>query len=172
MKNEKLEICLLNYKNLVRKIDEKCNEINGTFGRHIKCTKGCSQCCILDSVFPVEAVSMAVEVINRNIDVKAAKENDRCIFLGNDLCMIYDVRPVICRTHGFPIIFEENGIQKADCCPLNFTDTDETVSSKAFIDIDKINGILYSINALFIKELNLPFKPDERIPLTDIEKFI
>lgn len=171
MKNEKIELCLLNYRNLVGKIDEKCNEIASGFSQHLKCRKGCSQCCILEAVFPVEAVSIAVEVINRKIKIRTERDNGLCNFLENGLCMIYDVRPIICRTHGFPVFFEEGGVQKADCCPLNFTEADET-SSKAFIDIDKINSILYSINSLFIKELNLPFKPDERIFLTDIEKFI
>lgn len=167
-----VEKFLLNYKNLIKKIDEKCNSLSVEFSQYIKCKKGCSQCCTLDAVFPVEAVSIALSVIDNKTELKTAKENDSCNFLEDGICTIYIARPIICRTHGYPIIFEEDGKQKADCCPMNFTDIDENLSSNAFIDIDKINNLLYSINTLFIKELNLPFSPDERILLTDIKKFI
>lgn len=167
-----VEKFLLNYKNLVKKIDEKCNAITEEFSQYINCKKGCSQCCILDAVFPVEAVSIALSIIDNKIDFKAIRENDDCNFLKDGICTIYSARPIICRTHGFPIIFEEDARQKADCCSMNFMDIDENLGSNAFIDIDKINNLLYTINSLFIKEVNLPFSPDERILLTDIEKFI
>ena len=110
--------------------------------------------------------------MDKGIKIKNAGNEGECNFLENGLCTIYDSRPIICRTHGLPIMFEEDGTQKADCCPLNFTEIDEGLGSEAFIDIDKINSILYTINSLFIKELKLPFSPEDRIPLTDIEKFI
>ncbi|WP_027358553.1 YkgJ family cysteine cluster protein [Desulforegula conservatrix] len=170
--NSNVKDFLLNYKNLVKKIDEKCLSISTHYNQHIKCKKGCSQCCKLDAVFPVEAVSIALSVIDNKIGFNATRENEDCNFLKEGICTIYNERPIICRTHGYPIFFEEDGRQKADCCSMNFSDIDETLGSNAFVDIDKINNLLYTINSLFIKELNLPFTPDERVLLTDIEKFI
>lgn len=167
-----VENFLLNYKNLVKKIDEKCHSITEQYNQYINCKKGCSQCCKLEAVFPVEAVSIALSIIDNKINFKTTRENDFCNFLNEDICTIYKERPIICRTHGYPIFFEEDGRQKADCCSMNFTDIGENLGSNAFIDIDKINNLLYTINSLFIKELNLPFTPDERVLLTDIEKFI
>jgi len=171
-KTGNVEQFLLNYRNLVKKIDEKCLSINEKYSNHINCKKGCSQCCILDAVFPVEAVSVAISVIDNKIEFSATRENDCCNFLDNGTCSIYAARPIICRTHGYPIIFDDEGQQKADCCSMNFKDIDESLGSSAFIDIDKINNLLYTINSLFIKEVNLPFSPDERILMTDIKKFI
>lgn len=169
---ESIEQSLLNYKNLVKKIDDKCNQVNEAFAQHIKCKKGCFDCCIIEAVFPVEAVAMALSIVDNKTEINTERKDDKCNFLKEGICTIYDARPIICRTHGLPIMFEDNGVQKADCCPLNFTETDENLNSSAFIDIDKINSILYTINTLFIKELNLPFSPEDRIPLTDIGKFI
>lgn len=171
-RSKDVEIFLANYKNLVSKIDEKCASITEEYSRHINCKKGCSSCCILESVFPVEAVSIAIYIIDHKIPFKTDREGENCNFLKDGVCLIYDARPIICRTHGFPFIYQEDGKQKADCCPLNFENAGDDMSVSAFMDMDKINNILYTVNSMFIKELNLPFEPDDRIFLTDIGKFI
>ena len=42
------------YTQLITKIDEFEKKLLAVYSPHIRCARGCSACCILESVFPVE----------------------------------------------------------------------------------------------------------------------
>jgi len=81
-----------------------------------------------------------------------AGEDDACIFLDKGLCTIYPVRPLICRTHGYPIVVQTDGEVHVDHCPQNFQHA--VLKREYLIDIDHLNTMLFSINAIFLKELD------------------
>ncbi|HAO20996.1 MAG TPA: YkgJ family cysteine cluster protein [Desulfobacteraceae bacterium] len=148
---------LNNYQHLLAKTDERCREILKNYAGHIRCKKGCAVCCRHISVFPIEAAAMrlavkalpeaAAEHIRKK--VRTASPEGECPLLEDGACLLYDSRPVICRTHGFPIFFIQDGTQRIDVCPLNF----EGVSSlpgQSAIDLEPLNQMLSMINRMFI----------------------
>lgn len=56
-----------------------------------------------------------------------------CPALINGACSVYEARPVICRTHGFPLLYVDEDTQEAllDVCPLNFSEAEEQLENLA-----------------------------------------
>lgn len=57
------------------------------------------------------------------------------------LCIVYQARPLICRSHGLTILIDG----KLDCCPLNYTTAAAPLTH--VLDLEKLNTVLVSINA-------------------------
>lgn len=105
-------------------VDEASIQLNTIHKERLKCKKGCFGCCIDDlSVFEIEA-----ENIKKNYPAFFEKEKPHakgmCAMLDeNGACRIYESRPFVCRTQGFPLrmLEEEDGelIELRDICELN-----------------------------------------------------
>ncbi|HEY6838014.1 MAG TPA: YkgJ family cysteine cluster protein [Geobacteraceae bacterium] len=155
MMNAKEE--LANYRQLVAKVDELCGHVTEAFRQNIACRPGCISCCRHLSLFPVEAVAVAYALRELSpaqaarIHEKAqhASPDDPCPLLDDDLCLLYDARPLICRTHGLPIMTCEGDKQHVDFCPMNFQGID-SLPGQAIINVDRLNAALIAINALFV----------------------
>src|SRR5665647_1690873 len=138
-----------NYRQLTARVDALCNTIKAALGEQITCSAGCSSCCTSITVFPVEASALRValktlpdrqaEEIIRHVSEHA--EGERCPLLLHHRCLLYEARPIICRTHGLPIIYTTDGQRNSDCCPLNLTEA-ESVPGSSAVDIDKLNTLL------------------------------
>ncbi len=165
------------YQDLVIRIDDQCKIINKNWQDQIVCRKGCDECCRHISVFPVEAVSMALAMKKLNskqteqfrAQAEITNNDSPCPLLKNEACMIYDARPIICRTHGLPILSEHEGQQVVDYCPKNFTSVD-SLPGDAFLSIDNINIMLATVNQHFIEETAEIFTMPDRISIADILK--
>jgi Fe-S-cluster containining protein len=169
-----------NYRALRARVDHICQEIQREFGAQIACHAGCDGCCRHISLFPVEAAALSEalddlpreEAERMRTRARSASSDAPCPLLENGRCLLYAARPIICRTHGLPVLTEQEGERMIDFCPLNFRDI-SSLPGKAVIDLDRLNTALAAINALFIDKRhgNDPLK--ERIPiaeaLTDIE---
>ncbi len=150
---------LKNYFDLIERVDELCRRITREYGEHIVCKKGCDGCCRHFSLFPVEAAALSealreqprtrVEHIRERARSAAPKEV--CPLLQDGDCLLYEARPIICRTHGLPILTVQDGRRQVDVCPLNFKKVDSLPGS-AMIDIDRLNTTLAAINGLFVTE--------------------
>lgn len=158
---------LKNYLDLIRQLDAFCGKIGERFTDKIACRAGCSGCCRHISLFPVEAFALASALkelptkTSGHIRSKArvASPDGPCPLLGENLCLLYDARPVICRTHGMPLLLSgEAGTRGIDFCPLNFQGVDK-LPGDAVIDLDRVNETLAAINALFVKEWEYEMKP-------------
>lgn len=115
-------------KELYREVDQAVEAVKKRFPAEVKCRRGCSDCC--HAVFDVslaEAVAIqkefmklprekrrlatrqakkALEQWNRLVQQKAdiSRARIRCPLLSEDhLCMLYEMRPVNCRTYGVPV---------------------------------------------------------------------
>lgn len=165
---------LTNYRRLIAKTDERCREILKNYAGQMRCKKGCDACCRHISVFPVEAAAMRVavnalpesEADYLRKKAQAASSEGACPLLENGVCLLYDSRPIICRTHGFPIFFIQEGKQHLDVCPLNF----EGVSSlpgHAAIDLDTLNQALSLINRMFISDC-FTYSLQERFTIAEV----
>ena len=165
---------LENYKQLTARVDALCSAIAATLGEQITCSEGCSSCCTAITVFPVEAAAMQealenlpgkkAEEIRRHISEHA--DDERCPLLLRHRCLLYDARPIICRTHGLPITYLTEGEHRSDCCPLNLTDC-ESLSGTSVLDLDKLNHLLVAVNSLYLAQSDISF-PLERVPIAGI----
>ncbi len=77
-----------------------------------------------------------------------------CPALLDGACAVYPARPVLCRTHGFPLLYldddEESGL--LDVCPLNFTDDEATITHRDVFDMTVVNARLVAASLAFDPE--------------------
>lgn len=162
-----------NYKQLTATVDALCNGIRAALGGQITCTAGCSSCCTSITVFPVEAAALrealealpeaGAETIRRHVIEHA--DGERCPLLAHHQCLLYTARPLICRTHGLPIIYTENHRRQSDCCPHNLNDT-ESLPGTSVIDLDKLNPLLVAVNGLYLSQADICDSP-ERLTIAE-----
>ncbi|NCB09582.1 MAG: hypothetical protein EOM73_15670 [Bacteroidia bacterium] len=144
------------YKELRNEIDSLSEKLEKEHAPHMKCKCGCDLCCMDYRIFPVEFYSILQELKNRNYtgsDLSKIQDEESCIFLKNHRCQIYESRPVICRTHGLPLLFaNEEGEWELSACELNFTDFDlEDFTPENTFPQDKFNSELFMLNKQFIE---------------------
>jgi Fe-S-cluster containining protein len=155
--NSPLDIHLANYRALVARVDELAGRIAAEFRDHIACRKGCSACCRHLSLFPVEAAALAAALKRlpapaaEHIRARAAQATPAgpCPLLEEGACLLYADRPIICRTHGLPLLATGEEGRRIDFCPDNFRGLD-TLPAAAVVDLDRLNTLLAAVNALFV----------------------
>ena len=147
---------LHNYRSLVAKVDELCRGIRSEYGDFIICREGCAGCCRHISLFPVEAAALAVALHESSPGKSAhirklagAASADACPLLENGRCLLYEYRPIICRTHGFPLLTSREGEKALDFCPNNFKGV-ASFTATAVLNLDLLNATLAAINAVFV----------------------
>jgi Fe-S-cluster containining protein len=146
-----------NYKMLLAKTDEKSREIVARYPEHIRCSKGCHTCCIQGlTVNGLERSAIRDYLTSRPALRQEAEKNaaanphqgQRCAFLNAaGACLIYEARPVVCRSHGVPLKIERD---VRDVCPLNFADMKiDDIGEHYFINLETLNTILVLLNRQF-----------------------
>jgi uncharacterized protein len=168
------------YRKLRSRIDVEIKRLEELHGSDITCHPGCATCCINLTVFPVEFFTILEDL--KKTDLKREDfifdDSTACGFLHEELCRIYPFRPIICRTHGLPILFldesQEIPAWKVSFCELNFPNkTGIEFSVDTLLDIEQINAELNSINASFIASLTGDvYSANERIPLKKLYEAI
>ncbi len=154
----KMHASLENYRELLSKVDAKFDEISSRHPHAFACRKGCHSCCAPGlTISSVERASIheylserpkLVEYL-RELEKSNPHRNTRCSFLGEQGdCGVYEVRPLVCRSHGAPITFKNSRAERArDVCPLNFTDQSlDSLDSADCLDIDTVNTLLSLVN--------------------------
>ena len=168
MDPETIHALLENYSALVRRVDEHVRNLEKQYKGNISCKKGCDDCCRFLTLFPVEAFAIAAafsQLPSEDVEAvrKACEDEDRCPLLLDHQCRLYPARPVICRTHGFPIYMEEEGNARVDFCPENFQGIKD-FPREALLDLNQLNTVLTAVNSHFLQSVEgeLP----ERIPIS------
>jgi hypothetical protein len=126
------------------------------------------------SIFPVEFFSILKEISESKINIITDISEDECIFLINGLCSIYSSRPVICRTHGLPLLQMGDDDWQLSYCELNFTGAvlPEFKESDTFPQ-DLFNSRLFLINREFVKTFKgQKYSVSDLIPLKELAEFI
>lgn len=172
-----MENLLANYYRMVARVDALCREIQDLLSGQITCSEGCSSCCTSITLFPVEAAVLQAalaelpaprqDAIRRHAAAHAGGE--RCPLLEDHRCLLYSARPIICRTHGFPIIYTEGSERKVDCCPLNLGEGEAPLSGSTIIDLDRLNTLLVAVNALYLSQADASGLP-ERLTIAEALK--
>lgn len=165
---------LSRYYKLRSEIDALIEELEQIHKPHLSCKRGCDLCCMAFSVFPVEFYAIREELndkINSGL-LPAPKNEEDCRFLKNHNCTIYPSRPILCRTHGLPLLYMNNeGTEwELSHCELNFTDydTDEFNHENTYPQ-DTLNSKLYMINRDFVANFTeVKYSETDRIPLSEL----
>lgn len=155
-----------NYEKLVARVDELCQQIENRLAGHLACKSGCSSCCLEITIFPVEADALKhafnelPELDKENIrrHLEAVPLSESCCLLKDDCCLLYQSRPIICRTHGLPILYREDNVQKVDCCPKNRL-AGITLTGSDLVDLDRLNSLLVAVNSLYLTQ-----RADKKMP--------
>ncbi len=158
---------------LRRRVDDHFDAAVARTPTDFACRDGCSTCCHQRiSVFAIEAdairdalAELAVRDpelrarVRAQADAPAAQRH--CALLVDDRCSIYPQRPLICRSHGLPVVADDRTPDKVDACPLNFRDTAPPPASR--LRLAAVNQPL-----AVLTELWSPRAP--RVPLTELAR--
>jgi len=152
-----------NYQKLLNKVDEFSSRIIQKYRKNISCGYGCSDCCQqnlnllpLEYSFLQEGFALLPEPIKKILRNRAAQglldytPYTPCLLLDHGACVLYERRPIICRTHGLPLFITEGDKERRDCCPKNFTSYClEFLPQTDFLHLERLNTILITINRVF-----------------------
>jgi Fe-S-cluster containining protein len=169
--NPNLDLLLKNYTALIKRVDTHIKQVEKDYSRQIVCKKGCDSCCRFLNLFPVEAFALSaaflgMEASRRDPVMAELKKNaDNCPLLIKGQCLLYENRPVICRTHGYPLYFEKDGETLVDFCPKNFKDV-TSFPRNALFDLEQLNTLLAAINKEFLESIETSPPIDDRIPMS------
>ncbi|RIH65507.1 YkgJ family cysteine cluster protein [Mariniphaga sediminis] len=140
-------------------VDVTAERLGKEHAPHLQCEKGCDLCCMDFSILPIEFYAILEELKSNKFDKTKIQSNapnnkDSCIFLKDHACTIYKSRPLICRTHGLPLLFaNDDGEWELSACELNFTQFNfEKFSVSNTYPQDKFNSRLFLLNRKFISE--------------------
>ena len=169
---EQMMALLSNYVALVEKVDAHVARLQNVYSGEIVCKKGCDDCCRHLALFPVEAVRLAVSFAELNTDQQQQVIQrietlpDACPLLVDRGCVLYKARPLICRTHGFPITMEKQGRLAIDSCPKNFKQT-RTFDHTELLCLEQLNQTLFAVNQHFLTAIETDTPLPERIRVCD-----
>lgn len=181
-----IETAFLHYQKLLSDIEIITKDLKERFSQQITCHLGCIGCCqqqLTLSLIEVDFISLAIKNLPTNQQQKIllaaqaiknkTNQTNACPLLDNISCSVYESRPVICRTHGFPITFKDEESEELflDVCPLNFSEDGESVELNLTdtIDIDRLNLRLAAINYTYSRdELGDGKKSAERMEMSEI----
>jgi len=142
------------YFEIRTEIDVLVESLFNIHKKQVNCKIGCSSCCMNFSILPIEFYAIKGKINNKLKDINVTeKDETSCLFLAEEKCLIYEFRPIICRTHGTPILYmsdDENF--ELSVCDLNFTDFDiDQFNDKNTLMLDAYNSKLFSLNQEFLK---------------------
>jgi uncharacterized protein len=169
--NEEMQI-FEPYTQLLNDLEKLTAALAQKHATNLTCQAGCSGCCLPGlSVFAVEAAHLSEALTDLADPLRsrvlaqaqaaqaAPEQQSHCPLLVDDLCSIYNQRPVICRSHGYPIHFQdpeaEEGEVFLDVCPLNFTAEGalENLDLPDTLPIDRLNLRLAAINHVYCRDV-------------------
>ena len=161
------------YYKLRKDVDLLCDTLEKEHVKHLNCKKGCDLCCMAISVFPVEFYAIKAEIKDGLRSALPGPQDEvQCRFLVDHCCTIYNSRPVICRTHGLPLLYMsiESDEFELSRCELNFIEYElENFTEENTYPMDLINSKLYQINKKFVAGFeNGKYNEQDRIRLAEL----
>ena len=160
---------ITNYQTLCRFCDGLWLKVQARHAQQLSCRQGCADCCRLETVCALEAHLIASRLAAADGSLPEPDPDGGCVFLANQACQIYPVRPIICRTHGLPLRSAALTANHTDCCPLNFTSLDPAeLAPELVLDLDRITDNLMRLNLAFCLLLGQPDLAEQRFALADI----
>lgn len=141
------------YISLRDEIDLLAHRLQEQHHKHMHCKKACDLCCINFSILPIEFYHIKSQLKKNEIQPTGEQSSEeKCVFLQNHLCTIYQHRPIICRTHGLPLLYLNSDTEEWElsACELNFNEFDDFDNTNTYPQ-DKFNSRLFMLNEQFLK---------------------
>ena len=144
---------LRNLRALREKVDQHSARVLSAYPQHFACRAGCDRCCQSErTVSDVEHASLteAVAALPPLTRARLAEQTSAgCSLLLDGQCSVYADRPLICRSHGLPLMMEG----RRDTCPLNFKDLAiEALPQQDVLSVEALTTVLVAVNKLFCEE--------------------
>ncbi len=151
------------YKKLLAKVDAFASRLTELHRPQITCCRGCADCCRQDlHLLPVELYYLREGLPGTRLQAAAPT---LCPLLRDGGCRLYERRPIICRTHGLPLLVTENGRTFRDCCPRNFSGRPlADLPADGLLHLEKLNLILVAVNMAFAAAAGI--KAGRRMPIS------
>lgn len=156
------------YEKLLEKIDAYLRTLEP-----LGCPPDCDSCCRVSfAVFPVEAFHLLracrrlpkktrERLRGRQTNPPHAEE---CLFLQDHRCLVYRDRPVICRTHGYPLLASEGdgpeGRQLVPGCDRAAGGSARRIAAEVggrvrALQLEPLNELLAAVNRVFLTAAGL-----------------
>lgn len=167
--------CVQDYRQLLADLDVEIARIGEMHAEALSCGPGCAFCCQAFSVLSVEAACLRKAIADLpavsqgRLGDNLAEDADCCPLLIDELCSVYAVRPVICRTQGLPLAYvnADREALEVSACPLNFPD-EYVFAQEHLLFLDVFNSRLSEINRAWC--LLQCLDASRRIPLREIAR--
>lgn len=159
-----------NYREFQRKVTDAFRRIESRHEKEFRCRPGCHECCKPGlTVNALEKAALkeflkthpeALDQARRNAGTNPWK-GARCEFLDDKgSCLVYEARPIVCRSHGAPLQFRDPETKKPDealrfrdVCPLNFASKGiDSLPHEDVLNLDTINTLLSLLNRAYCRE--------------------
>ncbi len=152
------------YTRLLAKVDTFCARLKTVHAPQLLCRRGCCDCCKQDlHLLPLEFHFIRQGLTDRF--AKAFNHHRRrpdihqhsCLLLGNGDCQLYEHRPIICRSHGLPLLITQDDQTWRDCCPKNFPTQPplNEFPESGLLHLERLNTILIMLNKRFCSRTGL-----------------
>lgn len=170
----------LNYRALLERVDQHSQRISQAHADQLACRAGCTACCRQDlhvsrveaehilgwlGAHPLPPRDPAPTTVDDHPLFEALQNGQPCAFLAQGgHCAIYPVRPIICRTHGLPVLTPED---KLDSCPMNFTQGELPAGDALRLEL--LNQQLGLVDLLYQRQTQ---QPAARVPLSALRQMV
>ncbi len=186
------------YRQLLADIERFAAVLRQRFPTSITCRPGCTGCCQQHlTVLPIEAAALREYVARLDAptqarlrrQAQAVREQETaqvpavpagpcpalvpagpCPALVDGACAVYPARPVLCRTHGFPLLYLDEDDPTGgilDVCPLNFTEDADAITHRDVFDMTVVNTRLVAASLAFDSNGERQFMADIILAATE-----
>lgn len=164
------------YEEFVGDLEEKCSRLWDIHSKNMQCRAGCSSCCQSFKILPIEYYYIKEKIQGKKIEINKGAAEKECVFLVDNKCAIYEHRPMICRTHGYPLsrLNEEVEAYEISFCPLNFKQFNfEEFNVDNLFPEDEYNSKLFMLNKRFVAEFKVKkYESLQLVELNHLSKFV
>lgn len=161
---------LARYRELRDYCDALALRVLENFAGNWQCRVGCSGCCQLTKVCGLEAVVLTQAGVGSLLSGQPGDGGGLCCLLRDDHCLLYENRPLICRTHGLPLVSSSLTEGEVDCCPLNLPALAGITELEAdlVLDLDQLTENLMRLNLAFFLVVGRPELAETRFSLAEL----
>lgn len=147
------------YLLLRARVDRFAESIRARYPEQIACRPGCASCCpaglslvIAEAVTLGQALDIEPDRIHLQAGQPSHREDGPCDLLdAHGRCAVYADRPLICRTHGLPLKYQERGDYVV--CEKNFVSQAPHASS--VLDMENVEKMLFAANLDYCRRLGI-----------------
>ncbi len=158
------------YKQLVARVDEEVGRLVRLHEPHLRCRPGCDACCHVERTVNRLEAYWIWQALSTSRPLLPEPQPGRCALLVDRLCALYPARPILCRTHGLPLVYFDRGEIGVTHCQLNFKYLDAGgFEASEVLEMAPINARLLELDRQFCQQhLRRPWDPQLRVPLAEL----